>query len=486
MKRNLLFGLLLLSFAILTMFGCGGGGGGDSAPTTTVSGTVAKGLVSGSTVQVFEIISSHNPAKARIAGTALTQGATAADGSFAINIGGSIIKGGLLLKATGGTYRDEATGANATLTTLNAAFGNISGMVRRGQGVTVNVTPLTEMGFRAIGSGNRPTDANIAAANGKVVSTLGLTGVNIITTKPVPADVAAPAGASAAQIDYGLALAVVSQMMKQGKTLEQIAAEFATDIQAGVLSPDNDAAGSVATLNFLNSPFNKAGVADGITVSVAANKPRAVVTSAMADKAVLTATVKQGTDIVPDGTEVTFRIKSGAGASLSTASATTVKGVASVDLTGTTVGAQVVVEASAGGIKGDAPAILFINQPTEAVVTVSLTGTLPAGSLIGGVDARIAFAANKGLSAPSVQKIGIGLAEDAQVVTNTNINPVIIPAAWTNGTNPGDVVRLTFPIAAGNFPTAADFTVDSASTVIDLNNGSLDTAIDVSISFLVQ
>lgn len=587
MKRNLLSGLLLLSFAILTLFGCGGGGGGgDSAPTTTVSGTVAKGLVSGSTVQVFEIISSHNPAKARIAGTALTQGTTAADGTFAINIGGSIIKGGLLVKATGGTYRDEATGANATLSIpLNAAFPNISGMVRRGEGVTVNVTPLTEMGFRAIGTGNRPTDANIAAANGKVVSTLGLTGVNIITTEPVPADVAAPAGATAAQIDYGLALAVVSQMM-QGKTLEQIETDFAPDIQAGVLSPANDAAGTVATLNFLNSPFNQTGGSvDGLTVAVTASKTN--VTNNNVDTSVIRATVKMGEDNVPNGTQVSFVIKSGAGANLSAASANTVGGVASVDLKGTTDGAVVVVTASAGGVASDAPAVNFldpnkpgavalafapatgvttvvspvpvtltatvtpvspqgtiangtpvtftivsgtggtlsavttttngvatatlnssapgtiavtatagtatsapanvpfVNQPTEAIVTVSLTGTLPVGRLIGGTTARIGFAANKGLGTPTFQEIGIGAAADV-LTTNPAVNPVITPAAWTSGTQPGDLVRLTFPITAGNFPTAADFSVDPASTVIDLSNVSLAGAISVSISVQIQ
>src|SRR6266567_2712767 len=97
---------LVLSFLALVMFGCGGGRSGG-AGGTTVSGTAAKGLINGGTVQVFEIISSQNSAKARIGTTALGQGTTAADGSYAVNIG-STMKGGLLVKVTGGTYKDEA------------------------------------------------------------------------------------------------------------------------------------------------------------------------------------------------------------------------------------------------------------------------------------------------------------------------------------------------------------------------------------------
>lgn len=492
MKRTLLFGLLLC-FAILTTFGCGGGGGGgggtDDRPA--VSGTVAKGPVSGATIQIFEVISSHNPAKARVGTTVIGQGTTAADGSYSVRISSAVRKGGVLVRASGGAYTDEATGAaNKTLSTpLNAIFQNISGMVRRGETVTVHVTPFTELGFRGLGdlSVNRPTDNNIAAANAKVSSTLGLAGVDVVRTRPLAANAAPPQGSTAAQIRYSQALAAVSQLLADDTTLTlaDLMTQLAPDVRAGVLSAANAAAGERSRLNFLDNPNNKTGPAEGLTVTVAPNKPRVIVTSVTNDKAIISATVRQGSLSVPDGTKVTFSIKSGAGASLSAASATTTNGVASVELTGTIVDSQVVVSASAGGVKADAPAVRFIDQPTEAVVTVSLTGTLPAGRLIGGTTARIAFQTGKGLGTPTAANVGIGAVADA-ITTNTGVNPTITPAAWTSGTQPGEVVRLTFPITPGNFPTAADFSVDPASEVVDLNNVSLEGPISVSISVSVQ
>jgi len=314
MKLKVLFGLTLSLFA-LTMTGCGGGGGGGGG--TTVSGVVAKGLVSGSTVKVFEIISSHNPAKARIGTTALGQPAiTAADGSFSVNIGGAVRKGGLLIQATGGKYTDEATGViNTDLSSpINAAFGNISGKVRRGENVVVSVTPFTEMGYQAIDvAANKPSDANIAAANGKVTSTLGLTDVNILTTKPFAADVAPPAGATAAQTVYSQALATVSQLMKDGtKTLAQVVTQYVPDIKAGAMTQANSDAAAVARLNFLNSAFNKTGAAQDLAVTVAASKTPVV--NDNVDKSVISATVKLNGANVPNGTMVNFFIKSGAGA----------------------------------------------------------------------------------------------------------------------------------------------------------------------------
>lgn len=580
MKRNLLFGLLLLSFAMLTIFGCGGGGGGGGGPETTISGTVAKGPVKGSTIKVFEIISSHNPNKARVGAAVIGQGTTLDDGSYRVNIG--LTRGAILVEATGGTYTDEATGtANTALSTpIRAAFGNISGMVRRGDSITVQVTPFTELGFRALGA-DRPSDGNIVAANARVSSTLDLAGLDVVRTRPIPANVAPPAGATEAQITYGLILAIVSQLTADGLTLEEVLDQLAPDIQAGVLSQANSDAGEVALLNFLNGPFNQFGPADAITVTVAASK--SLVTNDDTDKSVISATVTNGEGNVPDGTRVSFVIKSGAGANLSAASATTVGGVASVDLKGTVDGAEVVVTASAGGVSSDSPTVTFLNpnrpaavaltaspatgvttalaavpvtltatvspvspqgaiangtpvtftivsgtgtlsaasanttngvasvtlnsaqantvrvtasvgtvtspprdvpfvsQPTQAIVTVALAGTLPAGRVIGATSANIAFNPNKGLGQPTSTRIGIGVDADL-FAANTGLNPTRTGAAWQAGTQPGTLQTLTFPIAAGNFPVAADFTAHSSSTIVDLNNVSLAGAISVQIT----
>jgi len=260
---------LVLSFLALVMFGCGGDGGGG-AGGTTVSGTAAKGLINGGTVQIFEIISSQNPAKARIGTTALGQGTTAADGSYAVNIGSTMTKGGLLVKVTGGTYKDEATGSTVNLSTkaasgLQAAFGNISGAVRRGTGIVVNVTPFTELGVEALGA-STPTDANIAAANAKVIATFpALNGVNILTVKPIDVTTAPPAGTTAAQLNYSVALATVSELLTGTTTMQQLSAQFLPDVLAGTLSTTNQAAVIAAELNFLGSANNKTG-ATGVSL----------------------------------------------------------------------------------------------------------------------------------------------------------------------------------------------------------------------------
>src|SRR6185369_6613796 len=276
MKLKVLFGLML-SVLALAISGCGGGGGNGTpaVTTTTVSGIVAKGLVKGATVQVFEIISSHRPTKARIATTALGQGTSDANGNYSVDIGNSVVKGGLLIKASGGTYTDEATGVinTALATPINAVYGNISGMVRRGQPIVAHVTPFTEMGYQALDvATNKPSDTNISAANTKVANTLGLTGVNILTTKPFAVDTTPPAGATAAQITYTQALATISQLMASGKTLAQVETQFVPDIKAGALTQANKDAQNVAMLNFLNGSFNKTGAAPALTATVTSSK----------------------------------------------------------------------------------------------------------------------------------------------------------------------------------------------------------------------
>ncbi len=381
MKMKKVYGLVL-SFLALVILGCGSGGGGG-AGGTTVSGTAAKGLINGGAVKVFEIISSQNPAKTRIGTTPLGQVTTAADGSYSINIGSIVTKGGLLVQVTGGTYKDEATGTLVKLADktgasgMQAAFGNISGAVRRGTGVVINVTPFTDLGVQALPDPAHPTDATIAAANAHVSATFpALSGVNIITTKPIDVTIAPPAGTTAAQLSYSVALATVSEFLTGSTTMQQLSNQFLPNVLAGTLSSSNLQAAIAAELNFLNSTNNKTGATGAALGTMAVTVNQSATATSINSNVTFTANVTLSGAAVPDGTQVTFAIKSGTG-TLSAASAVTTSGVASVTLTSGTDGATVIVTASAGGVSTDATTVTFSdpNKPAAVTVTANPTST---------------------------------------------------------------------------------------------------------------
>jgi hypothetical protein len=560
MKAKIVYGLVL-SFLALVIFGCGGGGGGG-AGGTTVSGTAAKGLLNGGTVKAFEIMSSQNPAKARIGTTPLGQGTTAADGSYSINIGSTVTKGGLLVQVTGGTYKDEATGSMVKLADktgasgMQAAFGNISGAVRRGKGVVINVTPFTDLGVQALPDPAHPTDANIATANARVSATFpALSGVNIITTKPIDVTTAPPAGTTAAQLSYSVALATVSELLAGSTTMQQLSSQFLPDVLAGTLSSSNLQAAIAAELNFLNSANNKTGATGAalgaMTVTIT---PSATATS-INTNVTFTANVTLSGAAVPDSTQVTFAVKSGTG-TLSAASAVTTSGVASVTLTSGTDGSAVVVTASAGGVSTDAATVTFSdpNRPASVTVTanptstntgatvavtahvtllsgaavpdntivnftitsgtgqlsaasaytlggittinltgtaggtvtvkatagavsgtvsvpfitptslvivkVQTSGTLPPGELVGDISASVSYPTNKGLSIASSDVVASGYGVGSYFTPVLSSGDVGLLVLNLNGFQAGEFATLTFHVAPGNFPVASDFSID--------------------------
>ncbi|HEY6872135.1 MAG TPA: hypothetical protein VI298_05325 [Geobacteraceae bacterium] len=462
MKAKIAYGLVL-SFLALVVFGCGGGGGGG-AGGTTVSGTAAKGLINGGTVKVFEIISSQNAAKTRIGTTPLGQGTTAADGSYSVNIGSTVTKGGLLVQVTGGTYKDEATGNVVNLADktgaggMHAAFGNISGAVRRGTGVVINVTPFTDLGVQALPDPAHPTDANIAAANALVSATFpALHGVNIITTKPIDVAAAPPSGATAAQLNYSVALATVSELLAGSTTVQQLSSQFLPDVLAGTLSSSNLQTAIAAELNFLNSADNKTG-ATGTALGTMAVTVNPSATAAQINANVtLTANVTLSGAAVPDGTQVAFAVKSGTG-TLSATSAVTSGGVASVTLTSGTDGATVIVTASAGGVSADAAAVTFSDPNRPASVTVTANPTSADAG------ASVAISAS------------VKLLSGAAVPDGTTVNFVV-----TSGTGQLSAAgaSTTGGIATVNLTSAAGGTV-----VVKATAGAVSDT--VSVPFVIQ
>lgn len=178
---------------------CGGGGGGGSATggtggstPATVSGFIVKGPTGGATVQLQTVDG---------AGTAITLAltTTASDGSYAFNVtppAGAV----LLLKASGGTYVDEATGASAPLSSPLRALDVWAGLPRR-----ISLTPYSEVAVRSVERVANPnwSAASIQAANKVVADWLGLPA--LLDFRPV--DLKSPFNPSGlTQQDFSLSL----------------------------------------------------------------------------------------------------------------------------------------------------------------------------------------------------------------------------------------------------------------------------------------
>ena len=235
--RNLRIIFILLAIAALT--GCG-----DSTSSgNSISGTASKGPIDGGSVEVYALLADGT--KGDLLGTATTS----ADGSFTIGVGN--YSGAALVEVSGGTYIDEATGLLVDNILMRAAIPDVS------HTISVAVTPLTELAVAyAEGSGGL-TAENIAVSNTYVSELFG--GVDIIGTEPVDVLSAPKNNATQDQIDYGLMLATISQMVSNDAVITdvtQLMTMMATDLLAdGTL--DETAGGLITALtDFLGSPNN--------------------------------------------------------------------------------------------------------------------------------------------------------------------------------------------------------------------------------------
>ena len=205
----------LTAAGLLTACGGGGGGGGGDASsgsqsavdlvTTTIAGSAVKGPVSGATVTAYTVNGSGMRGFA--VGSSTT---TDAQGSFAVTV--PLAGGPVMLTVTGGTYTDEATGASVTLAPgqmMSAVLPSLAAGT-----ASVQVTPLTAMAqAMAAGMPGGMTTANIDAANAAVGSYF-MVG-DIVHTRPMnPLVSGAATGATGAMMNYGVALAAMSQYAK--------------------------------------------------------------------------------------------------------------------------------------------------------------------------------------------------------------------------------------------------------------------------------
>ena len=190
---------------------CGGGGGGAPASSTdlldlgstTIAGSVVEGPVSGATVTAYSVMGG-------IMGTALGSTSTDANGAFTMPMGANA--GPIMLRVTGGTYVDEATGGTVTFTPGQMMTAVLSSLASGT--ASVQVTPLTAMAqAMAAGMPGGMTAANIDAAN-TAMGAYFMVG-DIVHTPPLnPLVTGSGTGVAAPMANYGMALAAMAQYAK--------------------------------------------------------------------------------------------------------------------------------------------------------------------------------------------------------------------------------------------------------------------------------
>lgn len=243
------------SLLICTLSACGGGGGDTTTGgggSTVVTGMATKGpFLKDSTVNVYAVV---NGAK----GTLLAQTKTSDDnGSYSADLGSYT---GPVVVEVSGTYQDEATGG--TVTVPEAAPIRAALPLAQGN-VTLPVTPLTELAVQK--TGGDLTAAAITAANTLVSEIFK---VDIVATLPVAPTAAALSGATQAQKDYTLALAVVSQLASEAggasgnDKLQNALTELGQGISATGMTSTVSTVFQGALTNFVANPNNQTGVSD--------------------------------------------------------------------------------------------------------------------------------------------------------------------------------------------------------------------------------
>ena len=225
--RNKFFSVGMIILLMLFIIACGGGGGSDtgSGSTTTITGNVSKGRVSGSTVNIFILKADGSK------GNSLGSTTTDQYGDFTFTF--ATPTNPLLVQASGGSYVNEVSGATDTLLSTDILTAVLP------VGTTqAAITPLTHMAA---------TRASILAANGISLATaidVSNVGVaqqynlsDIVGILPVDANNATQIEVSSReQRNYGLVLAGITQEAKNLNVRPiDLAAALAKDMDDGTL-----------------------------------------------------------------------------------------------------------------------------------------------------------------------------------------------------------------------------------------------------------
>jgi hypothetical protein len=208
-RRNVIqsSGSLVWMLVAIAVVGCSNGGsssvrtsesssgGGNSTPQTTVSTYVSKGPVSGASCNLF------NASKNLLAGPVQSTAGRAVFSNVSLpSTGNSII----FAECFGGNYTDEATGNARQAPSMKGAI-SVLPMATAAQ---IVITPLTEIAFR-----KSSTDLSDFVNRAEDVATaMGIGSVDI--TRVVPTDLNNTVAGNDASGAYGVALAAISQAVK--------------------------------------------------------------------------------------------------------------------------------------------------------------------------------------------------------------------------------------------------------------------------------
>jgi hypothetical protein len=201
--------------------------GDPPPPGNTTSGMAVKGPFTGGTVTAFEVSGTGT------VGTQLGTGTVDASGQFSVDVGTYV--GPMLLRVSGGSFMDEATGATSQNAELYSFTTAVTGTN------SANITPLTGIvALRALQRASQGMDLADAVAETemKVSAWFGIQ--NIFST--VPANLAdGPVATVDNAAEYGAILAGISRLaMDLGVGADDLAAALAADAEDGAFDGEQD------------------------------------------------------------------------------------------------------------------------------------------------------------------------------------------------------------------------------------------------------
>jgi hypothetical protein len=198
--------LSAIAMTLLITTACGGGGGIDvGSGGTGISGSVIKGPTANATVVAYAVSGGQS-------GTQIGSATTDADGNFSMTM--TSYSGPVMLQASAGTYRDEATGALMTVAAGDVMTAVLPSVAPGATVTGVQVTPVTSMAqTRAQQMTGGMTDANAAAANAAMGNYFSVNDIlHVHPMNPLVPGSGANAGPDAR--NYGMTLAAMSQYAK--------------------------------------------------------------------------------------------------------------------------------------------------------------------------------------------------------------------------------------------------------------------------------
>jgi hypothetical protein len=226
--------LLVISPIVLAIAACGT----DDAPvvTTTLTGQVVKGPVGGATVCAYAV-------NGGVKSTSTVVPCVTSDlatGNY--SLGNISYTGDMIIEATGGSYKDEVTGATVTLSTTLKTM-----VVAQGGATTGMITPLTTI---ALSTTPNLTSTAFGQAAANVASQAGLAGTNILTTAPTYA-----ANGTTATNAYAAMLGAFAQYQKtSGGTLAATLAAWTSPANQATFQAALNAYASAASVLAANLP----------------------------------------------------------------------------------------------------------------------------------------------------------------------------------------------------------------------------------------